>query len=377
MSIRAGSVRKKESEKIPYIDIVWVPRPVMKDSITHSTDDMDVSPQCDIMRRPASRASSIVSKRTPTTPEQRGNKENGLVSASPRHFGPVRSIQPHEHDKDKDIPVPKTIQKDILHLNEKLNSEKPNEENEKKETTIEQLAELCRTTIQKEKTRAGDNIFRLESLRQLGMDIVISIAESIDDLYDKTFSMLQQKNNYRCEYCHRTCDTLKKLRIGNGKLTQDHIIPKSLGGTRTNANIAYVCQECNALKGNMLPWEWIRRLLTQPGPNKELSLLRAVNVGLVTELMLHKLGIIKKVSESFKYRLDPEKFNELEKLAIQRLVNLQQSQAQAQAKAQKKQKNKSSGTQNNQTSRAQQTGQKRQKQQVPDTNTSNKKGKSS
>ena len=212
-------------------------------------------------------------------------------------------------------------------LTNSLNSLKSEEQ---KKVTMEQLAELCRITVQQETIRAGKDILRLESLRQMGIDIALSIAESIDGLYDKTFKTLQQKDNNRCEYCHRTCNTLKTLGIGDGKLTKDHIIPKALGGTGRQENIAYICQECNILKGNMLPWEWIRRLLAQPGPNRKLTLLRVVNVGLVTELMLHKLGLIAGVSESFKCRTNPEKLEELEKRAIKHLEALQKTQLQAQ-----------------------------------------------
>ena len=51
---------------------------------------------------------------------------------------------------------------------------------------------------------------------------------------------------YRCAYC------LKQTR-----LTQDHMIPRSKGGTKDPANIVPACEECNQRKSNRPIWEMI------------------------------------------------------------------------------------------------------------------------
>lgn len=53
-----------------------------------------------------------------------------------------------------------------------------------------------------------------------------------------------------CTYCKRTLGP-----AGTGcstAATADHLIPKSMGGTR----VVPCCLACNNLKGNMMPGEW-------------------------------------------------------------------------------------------------------------------------
>lgn len=48
---------------------------------------------------------------------------------------------------------------------------------------------------------------------------------------------------YCCAHCHQ-----------NKKLTKDHIIPLSRGGTNYISNIQPLCQSCNSIKNNKLPY---------------------------------------------------------------------------------------------------------------------------
>jgi 5-methylcytosine-specific restriction endonuclease McrA len=55
------------------------------------------------------------------------------------------------------------------------------------------------------------------------------------------------RDKWTCQYCgtkHKTHE-----------LTFDHIVPRSRGGETTWENIVAACQNCNALKGNLLPQE--------------------------------------------------------------------------------------------------------------------------
>jgi 5-methylcytosine-specific restriction endonuclease McrA len=52
---------------------------------------------------------------------------------------------------------------------------------------------------------------------------------------------------WTCQYCGEKFKT--------HQLTFDHVIPKSRGGPTTWENICTACQDCNLLKGNLLPIE--------------------------------------------------------------------------------------------------------------------------
>lgn len=58
-----------------------------------------------------------------------------------------------------------------------------------------------------------------------------------------------ERDGYRCVYC------------GAGdRLTLDHIIPQSRGGSHEPENLATCCSSCNSSKGARTPDEWRRRL---------------------------------------------------------------------------------------------------------------------
>lgn len=42
-----------------------------------------------------------------------------------------------------------------------------------------------------------------------------------------------------------------------GKLTKDHLVPRSRGGTTTPENIVPACEECNQKKANLPIWSMI------------------------------------------------------------------------------------------------------------------------
>ena len=57
----------------------------------------------------------------------------------------------------------------------------------------------------------------------------------------------------RCAYCRRV--------IPKGKVTCDHVIPKSRGGADEYSNMALCCKPCNTMKGARTPEQWARDIL--------------------------------------------------------------------------------------------------------------------
>jgi 5-methylcytosine-specific restriction endonuclease McrA len=71
------------------------------------------------------------------------------------------------------------------------------------------------------------------------------------------------RDNYICQYCGN--------KFSYGKLTMDHVIPKSKGGHRTWTNIVSSCGKCNNKKGNKTPKDANMYPLTEPKmPNLKL-----------------------------------------------------------------------------------------------------------
>lgn len=56
------------------------------------------------------------------------------------------------------------------------------------------------------------------------------------------------RHGHRCVYCG-----------SSGKLTMDHVVPVTRGGTHGAGNIVPACNRCNASKGNSLLIEWRAR----------------------------------------------------------------------------------------------------------------------
>ncbi|TMJ97454.1 MAG: HNH endonuclease [Actinobacteria bacterium] len=63
------------------------------------------------------------------------------------------------------------------------------------------------------------------------------------------------RDGWRCQYCGST-----------GKLTLDHVVPRSRGGDSVWENVVTSCAPCNLRKGNRLPEEVQMRLIVRPRP---------------------------------------------------------------------------------------------------------------
>ena len=57
-----------------------------------------------------------------------------------------------------------------------------------------------------------------------------------------TRANLYKRDRYQCQYCGK--------RPGKGKLTIDHVLPKSLGGISSWENCVLACKQCNSKKAN-------------------------------------------------------------------------------------------------------------------------------
>jgi 5-methylcytosine-specific restriction endonuclease McrA len=67
------------------------------------------------------------------------------------------------------------------------------------------------------------------------------------------------RDGWRCMYCGTT----------NGRLTLDHVVPRSRGGDSVWENVVTSCAPCNMRKGNRLPDEikmTLRKLPRAPAP---------------------------------------------------------------------------------------------------------------
>ena len=66
-----------------------------------------------------------------------------------------------------------------------------------------------------------------------------------------TNTFLFARDDYRCQYCHRTQAQLRPREC----LTRDHLLPISRGGDNAWTNCVTACSRCNTKKGNRLPAE--------------------------------------------------------------------------------------------------------------------------
>jgi 5-methylcytosine-specific restriction endonuclease McrA len=66
-----------------------------------------------------------------------------------------------------------------------------------------------------------------------------------------TNTFLFARDDYRCQYCHRTQAQLRPREC----LTRDHLLPISRGGGNAWTNCVTACSSCNTKKGNRLPEE--------------------------------------------------------------------------------------------------------------------------
>ena len=66
-----------------------------------------------------------------------------------------------------------------------------------------------------------------------------------------TNTFLFARDNYRCQYCHRSQANLRHREC----LTRDHLVPLSRGGKNTWTNVVTACSSCNTRNGNRLAGE--------------------------------------------------------------------------------------------------------------------------
>lgn len=63
-----------------------------------------------------------------------------------------------------------------------------------------------------------------------------------------------KRDGHRCQYCGSS----------HGKMTTDHVVPRSQGGSESWRNLVCACASCNRRKGNRTPQQAGMRLLRQP-----------------------------------------------------------------------------------------------------------------
>lgn len=74
----------------------------------------------------------------------------------------------------------------------------------------------------------------------LSLNFVRRVADASKPL------LRQPRAKHECHYCGRAT-----------RLTKDHVIPRSRGGTDAEANIVFACRNCNSAKGDRTPEEWL------------------------------------------------------------------------------------------------------------------------
>jgi 5-methylcytosine-specific restriction endonuclease McrA len=72
------------------------------------------------------------------------------------------------------------------------------------------------------------------------------------------------RDGWRCVYCGHT----------GGRLTLDHVIPRSRGGDSSWENVVTSCAPCNLRKGNRLPHEVSMELHAKPRPPAPVLFIR-------------------------------------------------------------------------------------------------------
>jgi 5-methylcytosine-specific restriction endonuclease McrA len=72
------------------------------------------------------------------------------------------------------------------------------------------------------------------------------------------------RDGWRCVYCGTS----------TGRLTLDHVIPRSKGGDSTWENVVTSCAPCNLRKGNRLPHEVHMELPARPRPPAPVLFIR-------------------------------------------------------------------------------------------------------
>ncbi len=93
-----------------------------------------------------------------------------------------------------------------------------------------------------------------------------------------------QRDNNRCQYCGSTGE----------KLSIDHVMPRSRGGSDTWENVTTACLSCNVMKGNRTPQEAsmpLRQAPHKPLSNMSFEATRAINSGRYKEWSKYVIGL--------------------------------------------------------------------------------------
>lgn len=108
-----------------------------------------------------------------------------------------------------------------------------------------------------------------------------------------SFGNTLKSNKDNCFYCGRQLDDYSR--------TVDHLLPQKDGGIRSNDNKVFSCKNCNQLKGDMHPHEFVSALdsmIRFQSSNHKRSVGYLKKVKRKVELMIkNKKGNVKKVSK--------------------------------------------------------------------------------
>jgi len=85
-------------------------------------------------------------------------------------------------------------------------------------------------------------------------------AAPVNDLSAAQWQEIQASQDHCCAYCGIRC---------KGKLTQDHILPLSQGGSHTFTNVIAACRVCNSRKNTGPPLCPVQPLLLTIAPSKK------------------------------------------------------------------------------------------------------------
>lgn len=116
---------------------------------------------------------------------------------------------------------------------------------ENKQITKEQVAELLKDV------KKTEDEYILTDKDHPKKEFHITNKTSKDQLRDYWITLMNRGKLF-CDICGNPIKTLG----GPGRLTYDHITPKSKGGKTDGYNGSPAHSICNGLKGNMLPEEW-------------------------------------------------------------------------------------------------------------------------
>ena len=118
---------------------------------------------------------------------------------------------------------------------------------------MERQKELKRKYYQSIKGKEGAARWRKRNIRKIlewNRQRLIHKKGIIGFHSDREWEELKNKHNYRCAICGISEKKLGEIWLGTHftKLTRDHIIPSSKGGTDFISNIQPLCVSCNARK---------------------------------------------------------------------------------------------------------------------------------